>query len=55
MLEAKGYRAVDMVFTIWCDFIDLVRGYEESPKKTRVIAMYRSLMSRIVSCNWKRG
>lgn len=55
MLERRDYYAVDMVFPIFCVFIDRVTGYTRSPKMTRVQVMYSSLMSRVMSRNWRRG
>lgn len=53
MLKGKHYCAVVMVLPIACDFINRVTGYTKSAKMTIVYTMFSSLLSRVLSCNWK--
>lgn len=53
--KEKDYSTVAMLFGIVCVLFDRLTGYTKYPKRTIVYEIYRSLMSRVASGNWKRG
>lgn len=54
MLKGNDYCADDIVSPAVCGFIERVTDYTNAPKMAIVHAMYSSMMSGVVSDNWKR-
>lgn len=51
MLEEKEYRAVGMIFTVVCEFLNHVAGCTKPPEVNKVHAMYSLLMIRASTPN----
>lgn len=54
MLEGKCHCTVDIVYQIFCGFIDHITGYKWFLRRARFHAIYGWLLSRVVSANWKQ-